>query len=104
MSGRGRENRIKLDILESLAESQKALARILTSAADCSAASDPLAVHIRDNLDAISRCQRQLAVHFFGLTFRKRRRSRPGKLWLHARLRQMTNPYRYPAAFPAKKR
>lgn len=93
------ENRTKLHILNSLARSQRALARIIESVADMSEGaassgrsgpSDPgeTADQIVVQLEAISRYQRQLTEKLTGIRIRKFQRGTPGKPWLCAKLQR----------------
>ncbi|NOU96521.1 hypothetical protein GC093_25360 [Paenibacillus sp. LMG 31456] len=87
------ENRTKLHILNSLARSQRALARIIESMADMtesSASSGTAADKLVEQLEAISRYQRQLTEKISGIRIRKFRRGTPGKPWLSRRLRRPT--------------
>lgn len=81
------QNRIRLDILKSLARSQRALAAILESIADVSSQSEPAALHLMEHLDAIGRHQSVLAYKILGIRLRRTYRSAPGKVWLHPRAR-----------------
>jgi hypothetical protein len=78
-----REAWIKLDILNSLARSQRALASIIESVADSVEASPLLARHVAENLEAISRYQRIVAYKMFGIKIRKKTRGIPAKAWLN---------------------
>ncbi|MDF2961184.1 MAG: hypothetical protein K0S39_2919 [Paenibacillus sp.] len=85
------ENRTKLHILNSLARSQRALARIIESMADLaesSASSGASADNLTRQLEAISRFQRQLTEKITGIRIRKFRRGTPGKPWLSGKVRR----------------
>jgi hypothetical protein len=85
------ENRTKLHILNSLARSQRALSRIIESMADLSegsVSSGAAAEQITEQLEAISRLQRQLTEKIAGIRIRKFRRGAPGKLWLNGKLKR----------------
>ncbi|MFD0678896.1 MULTISPECIES: hypothetical protein [unclassified Paenibacillus] len=85
------ENRTKLHILNSLARSQRALARIIESMADMaerSASSGTAADKLVEQLEAISRYQRQLTEKISGIRIRKFRRGVPGEPWLSRKLRR----------------
>ncbi|MCS7458817.1 hypothetical protein N0M98_01580 [Paenibacillus doosanensis] len=80
------ENKLKLHILHSLARSQRALARIIESMADVSEIPAASAERVAEQIDAISRYQKQLAVKLTGIRIRKFRRGHPGALWLNRTL------------------
>jgi hypothetical protein len=65
-----RREAIKLDLLESLSRSQRALARILESVADVADASDSDSVQLLRQLDVLARSQMTLAKHIAGIRFR----------------------------------
>ncbi|WP_052487841.1 hypothetical protein [Gordoniibacillus kamchatkensis] len=75
---------IKLDMLASLARSQRALARIVESAADVAAASPETALRIAEHAEALARYQRQLALRIAGVLPRtgRRRSLHPAPPWL----------------------
>lgn len=75
---------LKLDMLASLARSQRALARILESVADVAAASPEAAQRMAEHAEAIARYQRQLTLRIGGaLPHAGRRRGlRPAMPWL----------------------
>ncbi|WP_135553138.1 hypothetical protein [Paenibacillus cymbidii] len=75
---------IKLDMLHSLARSQRALARMLECAADTAEAAAPLGRELRHNLAAIDRCRHALAEHVGVIRCRRVIRGKPGALWLAA--------------------
>ncbi|MZQ85987.1 hypothetical protein GQF01_28185 [Paenibacillus sp. 5J-6] len=79
-----REQLIKLDILESLARSQRALARIIESVADSVESSPQLAGQIADNLTSIVGYQRILAKKIIGLPIRLKQKGIPRQPWLNA--------------------
>lgn len=79
------ENKVKLHILHSLARSQRALARMIESVADVIEGSEAAARKLSEQIEAISRYQRQIAVKMTGVRIRRLRRLRrgiPGKPWL----------------------
>jgi hypothetical protein len=88
MNSAAREEWIKLDILNSLARSQRALARILESVADTVEAYPPPVDHVIGNLEAISRYQLTLAQKISGLTNNKRTIGIPAQPWLSVKLQQ----------------
>jgi hypothetical protein len=88
MNSAAREEWIKLDILNSLARSQRALARILESVADTVEAYPPPVDQVIGNLEAISRYQLTLAQKISGLTKNKRKMGIPAQPWLSVRLQQ----------------
>jgi hypothetical protein len=82
-----KQDEIKLDILQSLAASQKALARMVENIADITDHSESLSQYLRDNIEAISKYQRTLAVKMTGMTFPERKRGNPAKPWIHQQIR-----------------
>jgi hypothetical protein len=78
-----RENAIKLDLLESVAISQRALSRMLDGVADASDSSAAIRQHLRANIIAISRCQRIIVEHITSTRIAKLRNGKPGKLWIN---------------------
>lgn len=79
-----REQQIKLDILESLARSQRALARIIESVADSVESSPQLAGQIAGNLASIVGYQRILAKKIIGLPIRVKQQGTPRQPWMNA--------------------
>jgi len=90
-----REIRIKLDILESVARSQRALARLLESAADVYEASPALAARLRENLEQLADCQQALVRLIAPIRLPRTKPGRPGKPWL-------AHPVRPASAEPGK--
>jgi|HigsolmetaAR203D_1030402.scaffolds.fasta_scaffold00356_8 hypothetical protein len=82
-----REIRIKLDILESVAKSQRALARILESAADVYDHLPALAGRIGENIEQLADCQRALADLLVPLRIPRKKKGLPGKPWLASSVR-----------------
>lgn len=82
-----KHNEIKVDILESLSRSQRALARIIESIADISEASEETARNLQQNIEAITRYQETLMVKLFGIRPAKVRSSPPAKPWTNASLK-----------------
>ncbi|WP_019532826.1 hypothetical protein [Paenibacillus ginsengihumi] len=78
---------VKLHILQSLARSQRALARMIESMADLSEISGAAARDLAEHAEAIARCQRAIAANIAGVRFRRIRRGRPGKVWFSDKLR-----------------
>ncbi|MBC8080101.1 MAG: hypothetical protein H7X86_07135 [Gorillibacterium sp.] len=79
---KNRENRIKLDMLCSIARSERALARLLEQAAACGAVTGTEQEGLMRRLAAISRCQTGLLNFLSGIELRHRQRSAPGPVWL----------------------
>ncbi|NHN30190.1 hypothetical protein G9U52_10130 [Paenibacillus sp. S3N08] len=79
------EQLIKLHLLTSLARSQRALTHMLESVADVSTNSKETAQQLADNIEVISKYQRQLTAKITGITIRRRARTqgRNGKPWLN---------------------
>ncbi len=83
-----KQNEIKLDILTSLARSQKALARIIESMADVTKFSDKTAEGLLENIKEISSYQKILAVRMTGIHLHVAKKGGiAAKPWLHQRLR-----------------
>ncbi|CAG7647788.1 hypothetical protein ACFQI7_20640 [Paenibacillus allorhizosphaerae] len=74
--------RAKLHILNSLARSQRALAKIIEVMAE-SAESTNAGKTLIEQIDAISRYQRQIAVKMIGIRIRRKTFGLPGKPWIH---------------------
>lgn len=90
MSVGEREQRIKLDLLDSLARSQRALARIIESVALSVESSPPLARQVAENLETIVKYQQILARKIIGIPIREKQKGTPGDPWLnpHSGVRQ----------------
>ncbi|WP_429309558.1 hypothetical protein [Paenibacillus mucilaginosus] len=83
MNGWELEQDIKLDMLHSLARSQRALARMLEGIAEVGVSTEAAARHLAENLQAISAYQRAMTVKITGLTIGRRPRSGvPARPWL----------------------
>jgi hypothetical protein len=81
-----RENELKLDILGSLARSQRALADMLEGVAALTGESPEAADQLRRQVEVLVRCQTVLAEKICGIRISRIVRGRPGKLWLHAKV------------------
>jgi len=81
-----RQDEIKLDILESLARSQKALASIIEIMAGAAERSQELSEGLLDNVEIIAKYQRALAAKLAGMRVTARVRGAPGKPWLSERV------------------
>lgn len=66
------EARTKLHILISLARSQRALSRILESVADVAEKTEPAGERLVEQMEALSKYQRQIAVKMIGIKIRKK--------------------------------
>lgn len=82
MSQMKKEIEIKLDIMESLARSQKALARIIESMADVTVSSDKAGKKLLENIEVIALYQQALAKKLAGVQVRRKRIGKPAKPWL----------------------
>ena len=83
-----KQNEIKLDILQSLARSQRALATIIESIADISKSAPKAAEGLLENIQEISRYQKVLAVKLAGIhLYEAKKGGTPAKPWLHQRFR-----------------
>jgi hypothetical protein len=76
-----KHNEIKVEILESLSRSQRALARIIESMADISGTSEVSAMNLQQNIEAITRYQETLMVKLFGIRPSRVRSSLPARPW-----------------------
>jgi hypothetical protein len=83
---RNREEELKLAMLEAIARSQRALARMLESAAETVRWSDGDAGSALRLLDSIERCQRVLAAKHLGVPYRRMRSGTPSAAWLSRRV------------------
>ncbi|TVY11840.1 hypothetical protein [Paenibacillus cremeus] len=89
MSWQEQENRTKLHILNSLARSQRALARIMESIADVVEGTEPTAQKLAEHIEAISKYQRQLSSKMMGIRLRRKTYGRVTmKPWIHPMVRR----------------
>ncbi len=86
MSVHDQQDIVKLDLLRSLARSQRALTRMLESMADSLEASRPLSRQFADHLEVIGRYQKVLTLQIMGLRIKKRRRGVPAPPWINPRI------------------
>ncbi|WP_020617540.1 hypothetical protein [Paenibacillus daejeonensis] len=77
-----REREVKLELLSSLARSQRAMARILESVADVTACSSDSARALQQELRTMTRLQQAIASSIVPLRISKVQRGKPGRLWL----------------------
>ncbi|WP_314002774.1 hypothetical protein [uncultured Paenibacillus sp.] len=82
MSRRDAERLVKLDLIASVAQSQRALARLLENVADVSGVSPFAARSIADNIRLLSGLQQSMAEAVAGIRLREIRAGRPGTPWL----------------------
>lgn len=78
-----RERAVKLELISSIARSQKALARILESIADVSVHADPIAKSLRDNIAQLNQMQQMLTESVVGIRFGQRRQGHPSGPWIN---------------------
>ncbi|SDN59384.1 hypothetical protein SAMN04487897_103276 [Paenibacillus sp. yr247] len=78
-----REQWIKLDVLNSLARSQRALARIIESVAQSVEETPPLAKQVAENLESIVRYQQILTRKITGISIREKQKGTPADPWLN---------------------
>jgi len=84
-----KQNEIKLDILQSLARSQRALSTIIESIADVTKLSSKAAEGLLENIQEISQYQKVLAVKLAGIHLRELKKGGlPARPWLHRRIRR----------------
>lgn len=88
------ENRLKLDILESLARSQKALARMIENMADVTGQSDAASRELVSNAKWIGKYQIALAEKMTGMRIAYVKLGNPGKLWLNPKLKSLLHAER----------
>jgi hypothetical protein len=81
-----RQEELKLDIVASLARSQRALVRILESVADTIQESPPSSEELLKLLKVIAEHQIVLSSKLVGIRLRRLRRGKPGKPWMHTSL------------------
>nr|WP_245247435.1 MULTISPECIES: hypothetical protein [unclassified Paenibacillus] len=72
--------------MNSLARSQRALARILESVADVTVKTRAAEQRLVEQIEAISRYQRQIAVKMIGIKIRRKRVGAPKKPWVNITL------------------
>lgn len=80
--------KLKLHILESLARSQRALAVMMESMSEVVKGSQDIAKGLAEQIESISRYQREIAVKMIGVKIRRKKRSKPVKPWLNRKLRR----------------
>lgn len=78
-----KQDLIKLELLESLSRSQRALARMMENMAEFTDYSPQMAKHLIEHIEVISKYQRILTTKLTGITFTSRKLGKPGKPWLH---------------------
>lgn len=81
-----REQWIKLDLLDSLARSQRALSRIIESVAQSVEDSPPLAGHVAENLASIVKYQHILVRKITGIHIREKQIGTPARPWLNPQI------------------
>lgn len=86
MSRLDREWAIKLDLLESIASSQRSLAVMLEQAATVTTAADLAPAVLREHIRSIAGMQEALLTAATGMRWSKPRRGSPGMPWLHDRV------------------
>jgi hypothetical protein len=82
MSHLMRQNELKLDILHSLARSQRALADILGTIPPMAISSEQTAEQLLSLIEALNNNQHALASKLCLLPIRQVKKSKPGKPWL----------------------
>ncbi|MDF2927543.1 MAG: hypothetical protein K0R57_6457 [Paenibacillaceae bacterium] len=83
MTAKERENELKLDILASLARSQRALAGMLEDVSALTSESAEAADSLRRQLKVLVKCQIVLAEKICGIRLSQAVRGKPGKIWFH---------------------
>ncbi|WP_342552607.1 hypothetical protein [Paenibacillus sp. FSL R7-0652] len=82
MSLMQREQEVKLALIESIAHSQQALARILDSVASVSSHSEVSARSLAENIRLLSRYQEEMSRMVTGIRLTRIRYGEPGLPWL----------------------
>lgn len=82
-----RKHLIQLDLLESMALSQRALARIIESVTQCIEASPPLARQVAENLDIIAKYQQVLTRKITGIRINEKQKGTPAQPWVNPHVR-----------------
>ncbi|MDN4604532.1 hypothetical protein B2I21_14100 [Chryseobacterium mucoviscidosis] len=77
-----REQEAKLSLIESIAHSQQALARILDSVASVSAHSEVSARSLAENIRLLSRYQEEMSRMVTGIRLAQIQHGEPGEPWL----------------------
>lgn len=77
-----REQEAKLSLIESIAHSQQALARILDSVASVSAHSEVSARSLAENIRLLSRYQEEMSRMVTGIQLARIQQGEPGVPWL----------------------
>lgn len=90
MTPKEREIEIKLDILSSLARSQRALADMLEGIAALTLDSPEAAERLRRQVEVLVRHQTVLAEKLYGIRISRIVKGKPGKVWLSGKLRRGT--------------
>lgn len=94
LSYKDRENRIKLDILESLSRSQSALADLIGSVARQTGEAPETARNFRRRAEVLVRYQQALAEKLMGIRINRLVNGKPGRVWLAERVfRKTREPY-----------
>lgn len=101
-----RKHKLKLDIMESLARSQRALAKILESVSETTDASEETAVKLRENIRVLAEYQRAIMVKMLGIEVGEYRNSGPSRPWTNDKLQVMQGwqPARREDANPIEKK
>lgn len=82
----GRKMELKLDIVESLARCQKALAKIIEGVAEASDATEETPMMLRENIKALAHYQRSIMVSMLGIELGDYGESRPSRPWTNEKL------------------
>ncbi|MDR6883183.1 hypothetical protein J2X61_004972 [Bacillus sp. 3255] len=87
MRSEDRKELLQLDLLESMALSQRALARIIESVTQCIETSPSLAKHVAENLSIIAKYQQVLTRKITGIQINEKSRGTPAQPWINPRAR-----------------
>lgn len=79
-----REQEIKLELISSIAQSQQALARILSSIADISVHSEVSARSLQENIRLLTQYQGAMCEMLTGISLHRRIDGIPSSPWLNA--------------------
>lgn len=77
-----KESLLKLELLEALVRSQKALTSMLEHTARCISSGPAAPAELEPYMKALVRCQSVLAARVAGLRLTRRSQGHPGKVWL----------------------
>lgn len=86
-----KENELKLDILESLSRSQRALASIIEHMEETVRANNEISKGMLEHVRPLGDFQRALALRILGIRIRRTVIGKPGQWWLAGGVKRGTN-------------